>query len=55
MIGGDYPLFFDNIDEINSFIEDDNNILKAHNYLKNIDKTKFSMIFFKETLEKYID
>lgn len=55
LIGGDYPLFFDNIDQINSFIEDDNNILRAHKYLKNIDKTKFSMIFFKQTLEKYID
>jgi hypothetical protein len=55
LIGGDYPLFFDNIDEINSFIETDNNILKAHKYLKNIDKTKFSMNFFKQTLEKYID
>jgi hypothetical protein len=55
LIGGDYPLFFDNIDQINSLIETDNNILNAHNYLKNIDKTKFSINFFKQTLEKYID
>lgn len=54
LIGKDYPLFFDNIDQINSFIETDENILKAHQYLKNIDKTKFSFNFFKETLEKYL-
>lgn len=55
LIGSDYPLFFDNIDDINSFIECDDNILRAHNYLKNIDKTKFSITYFKQTLEKYID
>lgn len=55
LIGGDYPLFFDNIDQINSFIELDDNILKAHEYLKNIDKTKFSINFFKQTLEIYLE
>lgn len=54
LIGGDYPLFFDTIDDINSYIETDDNILRAHEYLKRIDKTKFSLSFFKRTLETHI-
>jgi hypothetical protein len=52
LIGPNYPLFFDNIDDINSYIEDDNNILKAHNYLKNIDKTKFTIEYFIDNLKE---
>jgi len=55
LLGKDYPLFFDNIDQINSFIETDKNIFLAHMYLKSIDKTKFTFNFFKQVLEKYID
>jgi hypothetical protein len=55
IIGENYPLFFDNIDDINSFIEDDNNILIAHNYLKNIDKTKFTIDYFIKNIKEKLN
>lgn len=55
LIGESYPLYFDDIATINELIENDEHILKAHQYLKNIDKTKFSMAFFKQTLEQHLD
>lgn len=55
LIGGEYPLFFDDINDINSYIEDDNNILNAHNYLKNIDKKKFSIEYFVNILKTHLD
>tara|TARA_B110000967_G_C18889421_1_gene566262 strand:+ start:76 stop:984 length:909 start_codon:yes stop_codon:yes gene_type:complete len=54
IIGNKYPLFFDNINDINSFIEDDNNILNAHNYLKNVDKKKLGIKYFIEQIIKSI-
>lgn len=46
LIGPHYPLFFDSLEDINNFIYNDENILKAHNYLKNIDKTRFTFDYF---------
>lgn len=46
ILGGDYPLFYDSLDDINSFIYDDQNILNAHNHLKKIDKKFFTMKYF---------
>jgi len=50
LIGKDYPLFFDNISEINSLINDDKNILNATNFLKRIDKKKFNINFFIDSI-----
>ena len=55
LIGYDYPLFFIDINEINNLISNEENIINAHNYLKNIDKTKFTIEYFIENLEKYLD
>lgn len=46
LIGGDYPLFFDDINDVNSFIASDSNILNAHNYLKNVNKEQFKIQHF---------
>jgi len=51
ILGKDYPLYFDNLDEVNSLICDDNTILKAHEYLKKTDKSKFTMSHFKYQIE----
>tara|TARA_B110001469_G_C9608913_1_gene302846 strand:+ start:386 stop:1285 length:900 start_codon:yes stop_codon:yes gene_type:complete len=42
-LGKEYPLFYDNLSEVTSFLENDDLILKAVNYLKNLDKSKFSI------------
>lgn len=55
LLGEDYPLFFDHMEQISSLIEDDNNIFKAHVHLKSMDKTKFSFSYFQQVIEKYID
>jgi hypothetical protein len=46
LIGETYPLFYDSLDDINNFIFDDENILNTHNYLKNVDKTRFTLDYF---------
>lgn len=46
LIGETYPLFYDTLEDINSFIFDDENILNAHNYLKKIDKSRFTLKYF---------
>lgn len=46
LIGETYPLFYDSLDDIKYFIFDDKNILAAHNYLKKIDKIRFTLDYF---------
>ena len=48
-LGEDYPLFFDDPKEVYDLISDNSNIEAAHKYLKNIDKSKFSLDYFKHT------
>lgn len=40
-LGTDYPLYWNNYDDINKILTEDN-IKKAHEYLKNLDKTCYS-------------
>ena len=42
-LGKEYPLFYDNLTDVSTILENDELILKAFNYLKNMDKSKFSM------------
>ena len=42
-LGKEYPLFYDELSEVTKFLERDDLILKAVNYLKNLDKNKFSI------------
>jgi len=40
-LGYEYPLYYDNIDEVTELIKNDDLILKAHLYLKNMNKERF--------------
>ena len=42
-LGKEYSLFYDELSEVTKFLERDDLILKAVNYLKNLDKNKFSI------------
>lgn len=42
-LGTDYPLFYNNLSEVNELLNNDDLIFKAHLYLKNMNKDKFSM------------
>jgi hypothetical protein len=44
-LGKDYPLYFNNINDINIIINDINKIQSAVNYLKQLDKLKFSFTY----------
>ena len=57
-IGKDYPLFFNNIEEMNLILED-NTILRkklceSHEYLMSMDKSKFSIENFYRNLQNII-
>ena len=42
-LGKKYPLFYNNLSEVTSFLSNDDLILEAVNYLKNLDKSIFSI------------
>ena len=44
-LGLDYPLYFNNLNEIDNLLEE-KNIIKSHEYLKNMDKSKFELNYF---------
>jgi hypothetical protein len=44
-LGENYPLYYNHLDEVHSLI-DSQKLLKAHEYLKNMDKTPFMMETF---------
>ena len=48
-LGEDYPLYFTELDQVNNLL-DFNNIKKAHEYLKNIDKSDISIDYFIKNL-----
>jgi len=41
-LGKDYPLYFQDTDEVHKILSDTNRLLDTHNYLKSMDKSKFS-------------
>jgi hypothetical protein len=49
-LGCNYPLFYDNLDEATALISNCRNIKKAYLYLRNLDKTKFKVKYFLESL-----
>ena len=53
-LGEDYPLYFDSLEEIAGLI-DTHKILQAHEYLKNMDKSKFIMDSFLKNLYKIVE
>jgi hypothetical protein len=44
-LGDDYPLYFTELDQVNNLLEL-NNIKKAHQYLKNMDKSDIDINYF---------
>ena len=51
-LGKEYPLFYDNLTDVSSILENDELILKAFIYLKNMDKSKFSMQMMINSINK---
>ena len=45
LLGEEYPLYYDNLDDINDILTFDN-IYKAHKYLKYMDKKKYDIKYF---------
>jgi hypothetical protein len=44
-LGDDYPLYFNQLDDV-KYLINTQKIEEAHNYLKNMDKTKFTLNYF---------
>ena len=51
-LGTDYPLFFTNIEEASSILQDESKLYEAHRYLSKINKNKFSVKNFVDSIKK---
>jgi hypothetical protein len=51
-LGIDYPLFYENLEEAEKKLKDMNIIQESHLYLKNMDKTKFTINHMIESIEE---
>jgi hypothetical protein len=49
-LGNDYPLYFENLDEVPGLLSNCNKIVEAHYYLKNLDKSDLTIDRFKQSL-----
>jgi hypothetical protein len=47
-LGENYPLYFNNLDEVNKLLENNDLILQAHLYLKSMNKSDLSIDYFKK-------
>ena len=45
-LGPNYPLYYENLEEASQKLQDETIVLKAHNYIKNMDKTKIDPAHF---------
>jgi hypothetical protein len=54
VLGPDYPLFFNNVYEIDNLINDSKNIVKAHLHIKEMNKTFLTEEYFIERLKEII-
>jgi hypothetical protein len=53
-LGEDYPLYFNNLNEINNLLSD-KNIAKAYEYLNQMDKKKFDLNYFTSEIVSIIN
>jgi hypothetical protein len=53
-LGKEYPLFYDTIDQVQDLLSFEK-IYLAHSYLKNIDKTKFTMESFITKINQFVE
>ena len=51
-LGEDYPLYFQNRNEVGEMLSDMSRLFDAHDYLRSMDKTKFSLEYFGESFMK---
>lgn len=51
-LGKEYPLFYDNLTDVSKILENDDLILEAFNYLKNMDKSIFSIQLMVNSINK---
>ena len=49
-LGNDYPLYFENLDDVPALLADYNKISAAHYYLKQLDKSDLTIDRFKQSL-----
>ena len=49
-LGNRYPLFYDSIDEIPALLSNFSRVFRAHQFLKNLDKQKYTIEYFIESL-----
>ena len=53
-LGEDYPLYFNKLSEVNNLISDEN-ILKAHEYLKNMNKEDLTIDYFTKKIFNLVE
>ena len=53
-LGKEYPLFFDNVNDINKDFINDDKIITAHKYLQNLDKSRFTVDYFISYINKQL-
>ena len=53
-LGKDYPLLYDDREQIGILLSDESNIVKAHEYLSNMDKSVLSLDYFTESIKKFL-
>jgi hypothetical protein len=51
-LGEDYPLYFENRDEVCGMLSDMSRLFDAHDYLQSMDKTRFSLEYFGQSFEE---
>jgi len=49
-LGVGYPLFFEDLGEVDRILEDEDRILSAHRYLKSVDQRRFTADGFVESI-----
>lgn len=53
-LGKEYPLFYDKLADVPLFLKNDKLILKAFNYLKNMDKSKFTIQVMADNINTFL-
>lgn len=51
-LGEDYPLFYDTIEQAEELLKSDDAILRANEYLKRLDKTRFTIKYFMDSINE---
>jgi len=52
-LGADYPLFYDNIEDVADLVTDDS-VVAAHEYIKTMDRTEFHVDYFVQAIRDFL-